>query len=206
MSIVPKNLINKLFNFKILSSFTHYITEFSFSFQTRNNASPHQQYTGSYYGSNKKIKDKKSPSSYFNGSISPNNSPITTSLPRSSRSDTVNCITGRQLSSHPIYFNNHHNQYHHNQHQQSQQQQYNSNNNQYGASPGGYYYSASPSLASSPPNISLFAGSKCYDAPSPTALPRPPIHWTSCSVAASRINAKSVDFSDNLKIMLNVQA
>lgn len=182
----------------------------------RNNASPHQQYTGSYYGSNKKIKGQKSPCSanYFNSSISPNNSPIsTTNLSKINRSDNINCITGgRQSSSHPIYFNNHYNNNHNQQspQQQQQHQQYNNNNNninnQYGASPGGYYYSASPSLASSPPNITLFAGSKCYDAPSPTALPRPPIHWTSCSIAASRINSKSVDFSDNLKIMLNVQA
>lgn len=33
-------------------------------------------------------------------------------------------------------------------------------------------------LSSSPPNLSHFAGSKCYDAPAPNALPKPPRHWT----------------------------
>lgn len=36
-------------------------------------------------------------------------------------------------------------------------------------------------LSGSPPNFSHFAGSKCYDAPAPTALPKPPVHWTSSS-------------------------
>lgn len=35
------------------------------------------------------------------------------------------------------------------------------------------------SVSGSPPNFSHFAGSKCYDAPAPTALPKPPVHWTS---------------------------
>lgn len=64
------------------------------------------------------------------------------------------------------------------------------------------------SLGSSPPNFSHFAGSKCYDAPAPHALPKPPSHWTSC---ASEMNAmdksKRLDiFSHNLKSILNVQA
>lgn len=60
--------------------------------------------------------------------------------------------------------------------------------------------------ASSPPNFSHFASSKCYDAPLPTSLPKPPHHWTSCSQEAKQ-GAKKFDiFSHNLKSILNVQA
>lgn len=61
--------------------------------------------------------------------------------------------------------------------------------------------------ASSPPNFSHFASSKCYDAPLPTSLPKPPHHWTSCSQEANKQGAKKFDiFSHNLKSILNVQA
>lgn len=71
--------------------------------------------------------------------------------------------------------------------------------------------SSSPNVTGpcgSPPNFSHFAGSKCYDAPAPQTLPKPPRHWTSC---ASEVNAsdkfKKFDiFSHNLKSILNVQA
>lgn len=59
----------------------------------------------------------------------------------------------------------------------------------------------------SPPNFSHFASSKCYDAPLPTSLPKPPHHWTSCSQEANKQGAKKFDiFSHNLKSILNVQA
>lgn len=45
------------------------------------------------------------------------------------------------------------------------------------------------SLSGSPPNFSHFAGSKCYDAPAPTALPKPPVHWTSS--ASSNVTISS---------------
>lgn len=54
-------------------------------------------------------------------------------------------------------------------------------NNSTGSYPG--------SLSSSPPNFSHFAGSKCYDAPAPTALPKPPVHWT--SPASSNVTISS---------------
>ncbi|XP_058455695.1 proline-rich nuclear receptor coactivator 2 [Malaya genurostris] len=58
------------------------------------------------------------------------------------------------------------------------------------SSPGGNSFNASlgsypGTLPGSPPNFSHFAGSKCYDAPAPTALPKPPVHWTSSSAAPS---------------------
>jgi hypothetical protein len=70
-------------------------------------------------------------------------------------------------------------------------------------------FGASGPVSGSPPNFSHFAGSKCYDAPAPTALPKPPSHWTvapsiSCASAAARDNRD--DFSHNLKMILNVQA
>jgi hypothetical protein len=88
------------------------------------------------------------------------------------------------------------------------------------SSPGGFCYSSSPSsnnyynngnggitVSHSPPNFSYYAGSKCYDSPAPTALPRPPTHWTlTCAQSAAQYNNKHDDFSHNLKIMLNVKA
>lgn len=64
------------------------------------------------------------------------------------------------------------------------------------------------SLGSSPPNFSHFAGSKCYDAPAPHALPKPPSHWTTCASEVSALDkSKRLDiFSHNLKSILNVQA
>ncbi|XP_059612895.1 proline-rich nuclear receptor coactivator 2-like [Phlebotomus argentipes] len=79
-------------------------------------------------------------------------------------------------------------------------------------------------MSSSPPNLSHFAGSKCYEAPAPTALPRPPDHWkvppakglprkvttiaTSPSKSCGGVlsDAKSDIFSHNLKMLLNIKA
>ncbi|XP_055610553.1 uncharacterized protein LOC129757374 [Uranotaenia lowii] len=60
-------------------------------------------------------------------------------------------------------------------------------------SPGGGNFNVSLGtypgmLPGSPPKFSHFAGSKCYDAPAPTALPKPPVHWTtSVSSTASTV-------------------
>lgn len=72
------------------------------------------------------------------------------------------------------------------------------------SSPGGFS-AASSTASSSPPNASLFAGSKCFDAPPPNALPRPPMHWISCGVASSQQHSDD-DLSHNLKMLLNVRA
>lgn len=83
-------------------------------------------------------------------------------------------------------------------------------------------------MSSSPPNFSHFAGSKCYEAPAPTALPRPPDHWklptakgmmiptppkmvpvlstSSKSCAGVLTDGKSDIFSHNLKMLLNIKA
>lgn len=39
-----------------------------------------------------------------------------------------------------------------------------------------------------PINIKLLAGSKCYDAPAPTALPMPPKHWIPLKKKLTRTN------------------
>lgn len=83
-------------------------------------------------------------------------------------------------------------------------------------SPGGFSFSTSPnSLLSSsssssnfstPPNLSYYAGSACFDAPAPTALPQPPRHWKmNCAQSAAHFG-KNDDFSHNLKMVLNVKA
>lgn len=66
----------------------------------------------------------------------------------------------------------------------------------------------SSGFCGSPPNFSYFAGSKCYDAPAPNALPKPPSHWTTCATEVTVIEkSKKFDvFSHNLKSILNVQA
>lgn len=64
-----------------------------------------------------------------------------------------------------------------------------------GGGSGGSFNTSSGSypgtLPGSPPNFSHFAGSKCYDAPAPTALPKPPVHWTSSSSTSSNITISS---------------
>lgn len=62
------------------------------------------------------------------------------------------------------------------------------------------------SACGSPPNFSHYAGSKCYDAPAPTALPKPPCHWTSCTTEKSQKSKRFDLISHNLKSILNVQA
>jgi hypothetical protein len=142
------------------------------------NASPQQ---GSYCSSNKRRGQKSPNTTYFN-SIASTTAPLPITPPKSN------------------------NGYGNNRHQ-----------NNYRSSPGGFSYSSSPSnssyggaggltVSSSPPNFSYYAGSKCYDAPAPTALPRPPTHWTlSCAQVAAQFN-KPDDYSQNLKMMLNVKA
>ncbi|GAB0088894.1 hypothetical protein DMENIID0001_033580 [Sergentomyia squamirostris] len=84
-------------------------------------------------------------------------------------------------------------------------------------------------MSSSPPNLSHFAASKCYEAPAPTALPRPPDHWKLPTSASKAVtipqkvmmptsktspqtcggvfnDGKSDIFSQNLKMLLNIKA
>lgn len=42
-----------------------------------------------------------------------------------------------------------------------------------------------------PTALTHFAGSKCFDAPAPTALPKPPQHWTSLSKSEEKLVASS---------------
>jgi hypothetical protein len=78
---------------------------------------------------------------------------------------------------------------------------------------------ASPSKEGSPrtsPTLGVFyAGAKFSEPPSPTALPKPPTHWTSCMYMASGSTfslispqrpEKCREISDQLKVLLNVSA
>lgn len=69
----------------------------------------------------------------------------------------------------------------------------------------------------SPPNFAYYAGSKCFESPSPASLPKPPSHWMSRGAKKSLVMHKScaAEFatsstndmiSHNLKMLLNVQA
>ncbi|XP_053695090.1 probable ATP-dependent RNA helicase ddx17 [Sabethes cyaneus] len=186
---------------------------------------------------------QKSPSSTYFRSISTSNAIpiIKSSSPVSSKGS--NCYVSNSPSGRPHSFN--------------------INTSYQRSSPGGGNFNNHVgSLPGSPPNFSHFAGSKCYDAPAPTALPKPPVHWTSSvssittaalntsasstskpisvsgvakntnckssivlspSSSASRVKVRSVkpamscaaaaakanrnaDFSNNLKMILNVQA
>lgn len=42
-----------------------------------------------------------------------------------------------------------------------------------------------------PTALTHFAGSKCFDAPAPTALPKPPQHWTSLTKSEEKLVASS---------------
>lgn len=144
-----------------------------------------------YFNNNGKRRGQKSPSAtYFNS--------ITSSSPSSS------------ISSSPPKLGNGRNSYNSSTidyYQQNQNGRYynNQNSNNSRSSPGG-----SSTLSTTPPNFSKFAGSECFDSPSPTALPRPPSHWTTagktCTAAMAASNKKFDDFSHNLKLILNVQA
>lgn len=78
---------------------------------------------------------------------------------------------------------------------------------------------ASPSKEGSPrtsPTLGVFyAGAKFSEPPSPTALPKPPTHWTSCMYMASGSTFplispqrpdKCREISHQLKMLLNVSA
>lgn len=143
-----------------------------------------------YFNNNNKRRGQKSPSAtYFNS--------ITSSSPSSS------------ISSSPPKLGNGRNSYNSSTIDYYQQNQngryYNNQNSNNRSSPGG-----SSTLSTTPPNFSKFAGSECFDSPSPTALPRPPSHWTTagktCTAAMAASNKKFDDFSHNLKLILNVQA
>jgi len=143
------------------------------------------------FGKRRKNKGKKP----LNKSASPTNSVS------SSQSESNYYLSGRSNQQSFINFNSRGSQNHY--------QQYNYSNGiniqLHRSSPGGLS-AASSTASSSPPNASLFAGSKCFDAPPPNALPRPPMHWISCGVALSQSQQSVDDLSHNLKMLLNVQA
>lgn len=139
----------------------------------------------------------------------PNKSASPTNSVSSSQSDSNNYLSGRSHQQSFINFS-----------PRGSHQQYNYSNGiniqNHRSSPGGFSAASSPAtsvaaVSSSPPNASsLFAGSKCFDAPPPNALPRPPLHWFSCGAVAvsssSQLQSSDDDLSHNLKMLLNVRA
>jgi proline-rich nuclear receptor coactivator 2 len=61
--------------------------------------------------------------------------------------------------------------------------------------------SLTPPSQSSPTN---FASSMIYQPPTPSSLPKPPVHWTTCS--SSNVNSQTNDPTTQLRLLLNVQA
>ncbi|KAJ6636723.1 hypothetical protein Bhyg_15316 [Pseudolycoriella hygida] len=137
------------------------------------------------FGKRRKNKGKK----VQNNPASPTNSVS------SSQSDSNNYLSGRSNQQSFINFSS------------RSHQQYNYSNGiniqVHRSSPGGFS-AASSTPSSSPPNASLFAGSKCFDAPPPNALPRPPSHWLSCGGVLSALSSDDDYLSYNLKMALNV--
>ena len=86
------------------------------------------------------------------------------------------------------------------------------NNNSNRSSPSSSNRSSPSSTRSSPPRSTVspsrsspnnFASSIAYLPPTPSSLPKPPVHWTSCQM---NLKAANQDPSAHLKILLNVQA
>lgn len=82
-------------------------------------------------------------------------------------------------------------------------------------SPTASYYPHHRSGSGSPParnSPTSFAASMCYQAPTPSSLPLPPMQWTTCRagagplVMAGQVGNSPIDSSSQLKLLLNVQA
>ncbi|XP_044018071.1 proline-rich nuclear receptor coactivator 2-like [Aphidius gifuensis] len=56
------------------------------------------------------------------------------------------------------------------------------------------------------PTNSYYAGAKFSEPPSPASLPKPPSHWTTRLINSCQRSEACCNFSNQLKIMLNVQA
>eukprot|EP00090_Calanus_glacialis_P022355 TRINITY_DN34505_c0_g1_i1.p1 TRINITY_DN34505_c0_g1~~TRINITY_DN34505_c0_g1_i1.p1 ORF type:complete len:210 (-),score=31.41 TRINITY_DN34505_c0_g1_i1:671-1300(-) len=78
------------------------------------------------------------------------------------------------------------------------------NSNSHRSSPNSHRSSPSRSTVSpSRSSPSNFASSTCYQPPTPSSLPKPPVHWT----CQSNLNSPlTQDPSAHLKLLLNVQA
>lgn len=58
----------------------------------------------------------------------------------------------------------------------------------------------------SPPNFSYFAGSKCFESPSPQSLPKPPTSWFGEGIKKSATSYKTSGKSQRARKSLNLSA
>ncbi|XP_064469858.1 proline-rich nuclear receptor coactivator 2-like [Ornithodoros turicata] len=77
-------------------------------------------------------------------------------------------------------------------------------------SPRAKGYSPSNAMPRKSPPNGLYAGPRFSEPPSPTALPKPPLHWTDCAPAKPLQKEQQpevcVELTNRLKVLLKVQA
>jgi hypothetical protein len=64
----------------------------------------------------------------------------------------------------------------------------------------------SPNRYGSPQLASSFAGSKCFEPPTPSSLPKPPTDWFAAAESRDRFTDFSLDLANQLKFLLKVEA
>lgn len=178
---------------------------------------------GGGYFSNRKLNHRNNPGGWHQRTSGSSNASRCAGgnnlLPSSSRGESRSTGSGNRYHHHGKTAGNHHNHHYNNNHYTNGRA---ANGIQILMGSGIGRRGVSPP-ALLPSSLTHFASSKCFDAPAPTALPKPPQHWTTTSQSGSancdrdligRAREKSsakrslIDEFDthNLKMILNVQS